>query len=317
MLDIARQVIKHESQAIAALVDKLDSSFERAIELMRNCQGRIIVTGMGKSGLIGRKIAATLNSTGTPAFFLHPAESVHGDFGLVRRGDVALALSKSGDTAELAQVLIMFKRLGVPIISMTGNLSSPLARKSDAVLDVSTNGEAGPNDLIPTSSAAAAMVMGDALAIVLLNLRGFDNDDLAFLHPGGEIGKRLLKVADIMHTGSDIPVVADRTPISQTILEITLKRLGFTTIVDSDGKLVGVYTDGDLRRTIEQAKDMRNTPICDVMTRNPKTISKNSIAEKAVHVMETHKITSLVIVDGENKPEGVIHLHDLLAAKVV
>jgi len=317
MLDTARQVIRHEAQAVASLADKIDASFLKAIDIIRECKGRVIITGMGKSGLIGRKIAATFNSTGTPSFFLHPAEGMHGDIGLVTRSDVVLALSKSGDTTELMPILKVFERLGVPLISITGNPSSTLAEKSDVVLDVSVDGEAGSNNLIPTSSTTAAMVMGDALAIVLLNLQNFSNDDLALLHTGGEIGRLLLKVMDLMHTGDEIPMVTENIPVYRAVLEITSKMLGFTTVVDPEGKLVGVFTDGDLRRTIEQGKDIKNTLIKEVFTPKPKTVHKEAIAEKAVHIMEFHRITSLVIVDNQGRPEGVIHLHDLLKANII
>ncbi len=317
MRNIAKDVIRKEAEAIISLIDKINESFENAIELIRNCKGRLIITGMGKSGLIGKKIAATFNSVGTPSFFLHPAEGIHGDLGLVTKDDVVLALSKSGGTDELLSLLKVFKRLGTPIISITGDINSPLAQKSEVVLDVSVDKEAGLNELIPTSSATAAMVMGDALAMVLLKLHNFSDEDLAFLHPGGEIGRRLLKVRDLMHTGDEIPKVSANTPIYNAVLEITTKRLGFTVVTDSDGKLIGVYTDGDLRRTIKQGKDIKNTSIDKVMSPNPKTISKDAIADKAVHIMESYSITSLVIVDDYGKPEGVIHLHDLLKAKIV
>lgn len=317
LIEAARSVIKSEATAVASLVDKIGAPFGEAVDLIRGCRGRVIVTGIGKSGLIGKKIAATFNSTGTPSFFLHPAEGMHGDLGLVTRDDVVLALSKSGDTREIEQILIVFERLGVPIISITGNISSPLAEKSNVVLDASVECEAGPNNLIPTSSATAAMVMGDALAIVLLTLRGFSNEDLAVLHPGGEIGRKLLKVRELMHTGGEIPMVYGETPLNLAILEMTSKRLGFTTVVDSNGKLTGIYTDGDLRRTIESGRNVGSIKVEEVMTRGPKTISREAIAEKAIHFMEEYNITSLVITDNDGRPEGVIHLHDLLKAKIV
>lgn len=317
MINTAKEVIRRESEAIASLIDKIGESFEKAVELIHNCKERVIVTGMGKSGLIGKKIAATFNSTGTPSFFLHPVEGIHGDLGLVTRDDVVLALSKSGDTEELEPIIRVFERLGVPIISITGNPSSSLAEKSDIVLDVSVNGEAGSNDLIPTSSSTAAMVMGDALAVVLLEMRNFSNEDLALLHPGGEIGRKLIKVKDLMHTGEQIPVISEGTKLYTAIIEMTSKRFGFTLVVDASGKFIGIYTDGDLRRTIEQKKDISSITIEEVMTRKAKIISKEAIAEKAVHIMESHNITSLVTIDSKGKPEGVIHLHDLLKAKIV
>ncbi|MCP4632306.1 MAG: KpsF/GutQ family sugar-phosphate isomerase [candidate division Zixibacteria bacterium] len=317
LINTAREVIRRESEAIASLIDKIGESFEEAVNIILKCNGRVIVTGMGKSGLIGKKIAATFNSTGTPSFFLHPAEGLHGDIGLVTRDDVVLALSKSGGTEELAQLLRVFKRLGVPIISITGNINSSLAQKSDVILDASVDNEASSNNLIPTSSATAAMVMGDAIAVVLLESKNFSNDDFALLHPGGEIGRRLLKVEDLMQTGDNIPIVEESTPISDAIIEITSKRLGFTTVVDKNRRFVGIYTDGDLRRTIEKKLDVNSTQVGKVMTSNPKTIQRHEIAEKAIHIMESHNITSLVIIEEEFRLEGVIHLHDLLRAQVV
>ncbi|MBD3170456.1 MAG: KpsF/GutQ family sugar-phosphate isomerase [candidate division Zixibacteria bacterium] len=317
LIRIAHEVINRECEAIDSLAGKIGDSFVQAVEVILKCEGRVIVTGMGKSGLIGKKIAATFNSTGTPSFFLHPAEGLHGDIGLVISDDVVLALSKSGDTEEVAALLTIFERLGVPIISITGNPTSPLADKSDVVLDVSVQAEAGPSNLIPTSSSTAAMVMGHALAIALLEMRNFSEEDFALLHPGGDIGRRLLKVKELMHTGADIPVVGINTNLSEAIIEMTSKRLGFTAVADDDGRLAGVYTDGDLRRTIENNIDVGKTVINEVMTRNPKTIDGEAIAEKAVHIMESYNITSLMIIDKAGKIEGVIHLHDLLKAKIV
>jgi len=314
----ARQVIRKEAEAVLRLENRIGPEFERAVEVILNCTGRVIVTGMGKSGLIGRKIAATLTSTGTAAVFLHAAEGMHGDLGIVQRDDCILAISKSGETDEFFLLLPIFKRLGVPIIAITGNVQSPLAQKSDVVLDVSVREEACPNNLVPTSSTTASLVMGDALAVALLLRRGFSQDDFAFLHPGGNLGKKLiLKVADVMHTGSEIPIVTENTNLKETILQMTSKRLGVTTVVDGKGKLTGIITDGDLRRLVERTNKIFSLNARDAMTCGPKTISQDALAAEAVNTMEKYSITSLVITDGESKPMGIVHLHDLLKAGIV
>lgn len=318
VLEKAREVIRKEAQAIAGLEKKINKEFERAVETILKCKGRVIVTGMGKSGIVARKIAATLTSTGTSAIFLHPAEGIHGDLGLVRKDDVVLAITKSGETDEVFQLFPLFKRLGVPIITFTGNIESQLAEKSDVVIDVSVEEEACGNDLIPTSSTTAALVMGDALAIALLEERHFSPEDFALLHPGGNLGRRLLlKVGDVMHTGDQVPIVAEDTNIKEAILEMTSKRFGATSVVNKKGELIGVFTDGDLRRLIEKTANFFDLKAKDAMTTNPKVISENALAARALNLMEFFNITCLIIVNGERKPIGIVHLHDLLKAGVV
>ena len=315
---LAERVLRLEAEAILGLIPKLDASFERAVELLRRCAGRVIVTGMGKSGLVGRKIAATLASTGTPAYFLHPAEGVHGDIGMVARGDVVLALSNSGETDEVLAVLPPLKRLGVPIVLLTGNPTSTLARQCEVVLDVSVPEEACPMNLAPTSSTTAALAVGDALAMVLLELRGLRPEDYAALHPRGTLGWRaLVRVADLMLTGEAVPLVGQTTPLRDVIVEMTRKRKGVTTVVDAAGRLVGVITDGDLRRLHLSGPPIDALSAGEVATREPKTIRGDDLAAKALEVMETWQITSLVIVDGESRPIGLIHMHDILRAKIV
>jgi arabinose-5-phosphate isomerase len=318
MKEKAKEVIRKEAKAIAHLEKKIDEQFSRAVELCLKCKGRVIVTGIGKSGLIGRKIAATLSSTGTPAFFLHPTEGTHGDVGMVRKNDVVITVSKSGETDEVYQLVPLFKRVGVPIITLTGNIKSPLAEKSDVVIDVSVDEEACPYDLVPTSSTTAALVMGDALAIALLEERNFSSEDFALLHPGGQLGRKLiLKVSDIMHSGDQIPKVAEDTGIKEVILEMTSKRLGTTTVVNQKGELVGIFTDGDLRRVVERTDNIFSLKAKQVMSKNPKTISADELAVKALNLMESYSITSLVITNGKKEPVGIVHLHDILKAGVV
>ena len=311
-------MLRIEAEAILGLIPKLDERFERAVELLRGCAGRVIVTGMGKSGLIGRKIAATLASTGTPAHFLHPAEGVHGDLGMVARGDVVLALSNSGETDEALAILPPLKRLGVPILLLTGNPTSSLARQCEVVLDVSVPEEACPMNLTPTSSTTAALAVGDALAMVLLELRGFRPEDYAALHPRGSLGWRaLFRVADLMLTGDALPIVPESTPLRDVIVEMTRKRKGMTTVTDGAGRLVGVVTDGDLRRLHLTGKSIDDLSAGQVASREPKTIRSEDLAAKALEVMETWQITSLVIVDEARRPVGLIHMHDILRAKIV
>jgi arabinose-5-phosphate isomerase len=311
-------VLRLEAEAVLALVGKLDESFDRAVTLLRGCTGRVIVTGIGKSGLIGRKIAATLASTGTPAFFLHPAEGVHGDLGMVARGDVVLTLSNSGETGEVLAILPPLKRLGVAIILMTGNPQSTLARQCEVVLDVSVTEEACPMNLAPTSSTTAALAMGDALAMALLDQRALRPEDFAALHPGGALGWRaMFRVADLMHSGEAVPIVHENVLLKDALLDMTKKRFGMTTVVDDAGRLLGIITDGDLRRLHLQSTSFEGLRAGAVATRNPKVIAADDLAAKALEVMEAFEITSLVIVDDAQRPAGVIHLHDILRAKIV
>jgi len=315
---LAERVLRIEADAILGLIPRLDERFERAVELLRGCGGRVIVTGMGKSGLIGRKIAATLASTGTPAHFLHPAEGVHGDLGMVARGDLVLALSNSGETDEVLAILPPLKRLGVPIVLLTGNPASSLARQCEVVLDVSVPEEACPMNLAPTSSTTATLAVGDALALALLELRGFRPEDYAALHPRGSLGWRaLFRVADLMLTGDAVPVVSEETPLREAIVEITRKRKGTTTVIDGAGRLAGVITDGDLRRLHLTGQSVDDLAAGQVGSREPKTIRAEDLASTALEVMETWQITSLVIVDEARRPVGLIHLHDILRAKIV
>lgn len=314
---IAERVLRLEAEAILALIPRLDERFDHAVELLQRCAGRVIVTGMGKSGLVGRKIAATLASTGTPAYFLHPAEGVHGDLGMMARGDVVLILSNSGETDEVLAILPTFKRLGVAILLLTGNPKSTLARQCEVVLDVSVAEEACPMNLVPTSSTTAALAVGDALAMALLELRGLRPEDFAALHPHGTLGWRaLVRVGDLMHTGEAVPRVEETAKLKDVILEMTRKRLGMTTVVDRRGCLTGVITDGDLRRLHLLDEPIGELTAGQCATGNPKRISAEDLAAKALQVMETHAITSLVIVDAAERPVGVIHLHDILKAKI-
>jgi arabinose-5-phosphate isomerase len=326
---IAERVLRLEADAILGLVGRLDAAFTRAVDMLRDCTGRVIVTGMGKSGLIGRKIAATLASTGTPAYFLHPAEGVHGDLGMVARGDVVLALSNSGETDEVLAILPPLKRLGVPIVLLTGSPASTLAHQCEVVLDVSVPEEACPMNLVPTSSTTAALAMGDALAMALLELRGLRPEDYAALHPRGTLGWRaLFRVADLMHGGDTLPAVREEASVKDAVEEMTRKRArpaaagatlhacGMTTVVDADGLLLGVITDGDLRRLQLSGGPGPDARAGEVASRAPKTIAAGDLAAKALEIMEAWAITSLVVVDGP-RPVGVIHMHDILRAKIV
>lgn len=321
-IEQAKRVLRIEADAVAALIDRIDETFEQAVDMVLESKGRVVVTGMGKSGQIGKKIAATLASTGTPALFLHPAEGVHGDLGMVMRGDVVIALSNSGETEELCRMLPSLKRLEIKVIALTGNKESTLARNSDVVLDVSVKEEACPLGLAPTASTTAALAMGDALAVALLDKRGFRPEDFACFHPGGALGKRLLlRVRDLMHSGNDIPTVREETLIKDAIFEISSKKMGVTAVLDATGRLVGVISDGDLRRWMEKTEKTGENLLLkkasDIMTRNPKVANKDSLAAEAVAIMEKNSITCLIVADAEEKPEGVIHLHDLLKAGVV
>ncbi|MHB0774372.1 KpsF/GutQ family sugar-phosphate isomerase [Halomonas sp. WWR20] len=314
----ARRTLTLEQQAIAALIAKLSEDFDRACHLALACQGRVVVTGMGKSGHVARKIAATLASTGTPAFFVHPGEASHGDLGMITPKDVVLALSNSGETGEVTALLPLLKRMGAPLISMTGRPGSTLARHADAHLDAGVEREACPLDLAPTSSTTAALALGDALAVALLEARGFTAEDFALSHPGGSLGRRLLlKVEDLMHTGERLPSVALGSPLRDALLEITRKGLGFTCVVDDQGHLAGVYTDGDLRRTLDQHADLRTLRVDEVMTRGGRTIRPELLAAEAVRIMEDHRITALAVVDDQERPVGALHMHDLLTHGVI
>ncbi len=316
-IDSAVRTICLERDAVSALLKSIDESIENACQLMLHCKGRVVVTGMGKSGHIGNKIAATLASTGTPAMFVHPGEASHGDLGMITHQDVVLAMSNSGTTAEVVTLLPLLKRLDVPLISMTGNPDSILSKAADVNLDVSVEQEACPLDLAPTSSTTVSLVMGDALAIALLEARGFTAEDFAFSHPGGALGRRLLlMVKDIMHTDSEIPKVTPDTKLSDALLEMSIKGMGMTTIVDDHNVLQGVFTDGDLRRAIDHNVDIHRTPIGEVMTHNCKTAAPDMLAAEALRIMDECKISAMAVIDNDKHPVGAIHLHDLLKAGV-
>jgi arabinose-5-phosphate isomerase len=308
-----KRVLDIEARAIAALVDRLDERFAKAVDLLHGCAGKVVVSGMGKSGLIGQKIAATLASTGTPAFFVHPADGIHGDLGMLAKQDALLAISNSGETEEVLKLLPFMKRLGIPVIALTGRTQSTLAKNSDVVLDVSVSEEACPLGLAPTSSTTAALAMGDAVAIALLQKRGFKEEDFAQFHPGGALGRRLLfKVRDLMHQGDALPRVPATAPVREAIREMTSKKLGMTTVVNAKGQLAGVITDGDLRRFIEKGNSLAKARAKDLSTKSPRTIQADALAAKALQTMEQFSITSLVVVDDRNRLAGVVHLHDLL-----
>jgi len=316
-LATAREVLEVESRAVRDLIARLDARFTSAIDALYGCKGRVVVTGLGKSGIISKKIAATLASTGTPALFMHPAEAVHGDLGMVVPGDVVLALSNSGETSELLQLLERIKRLGVTLISMTGNAASTLASRSDIHLDIGVSQEACPMDLVPTASTTASLAMGDALAIALAERRGFREEDFASLHPAGRLGRMVLTVGQVMHRGDALPRVAGETLIKDAIYEMSAKRLGMTTVCDAEGRLLGIVTDGDLRRLMERVPDPLGQRVADVMTRTPTTIAANELAASALRLMEQKHITSLVVVDASSRAEGVVHLHDLWRTQLV
>ncbi len=315
----ARDVLEIEARGILSLIERLDENFARAVDLLYHCKGKVVVTGLGKSGLICRKIAATLSSTGTPSFFLHAGDGVHGDMGMIMKGDVVIAVSNSGETEEVLQLFRTMKRLGVKLIVMTGNPASTLSRAADVVLNAGVKEEACPLGLSPTASTTAALALGDALAVVLLEKRGFREEDFALRHPGGILGRKLiLQVEELMHRGAELPVVNEETPMQEAILEITSKRLGVTGVVNGQGSLIGVITDGDLRRGLESKGDIFRFKAKDLMSRNPKTIAADALAARAVALMEEHSITSLFVLDdGGKKPIGVVHLHDLLKAGIV
>ncbi|MBI2782860.1 MAG: KpsF/GutQ family sugar-phosphate isomerase [Porticoccaceae bacterium] len=313
----ALRTIELEAAAVQQLAARINADFVAACQLVLACRGRAIVTGMGKSGHIANKIAATLASTGTPSFFVHPGEASHGDLGMITRDDLVIALSNSGETTEITTLIPLLKRLGVPLIALTGAPDSLLARTADVHLDVSVAQEACPLGLAPTTSTTAALVMGDALAVALLEKRGFSAEDFAFSHPGGKLGRRLLlKVGDVMHGGPEFPRVTEATPLRDALLEMTQKGFGLTAVVTTQGELLGVFTDGDLRRAIDHRIDINVVRVGEVMTRNCKTVSSEMLAAEALTVMEDNKITALVVADGD-RPAGVVHMHDLLRAGVV
>ena len=315
--DVAKEVLDIEANSILRLKDKIGEEFDRAIDILYNCKGRVIITGMGKSGLIGRKIAATLTSTGTPSYFLHPAESTHGDSGIITRNDVVIAISNSGETQELLNLLPLIKRFGVAMIGMTGNINSTLANSSDVTLDISVEREACPLNKAPTASTTATLAMGDALAMCLLEKRGFSEEDFLVFHPSGALGKGFLyRVADLMMTGDKLPIAHENDSFVSVIDVITSHKLGMAMIVNSAGELSGVLTDGDIRRTIMKYNNIQSLVIKDVMTVNPKRISKTDYGASALNLMEKYSITALAVVDEYNKPIGVIHVHDILKAGV-
>jgi len=316
-IETGKRVLAIEARAIEELIGRIDKRFAEAVDILHDSKGRVVVTGMGKSGLIGKKISATFASTGTPSFFLHPAEGIHGDIGMVMREDAVLMISNSGETGEIIALLPPFKRMNLRLICLTGRPLSTLAKNSDVVLDVSVKEEACPMNLVPTASTTVTLAMGDALAVALLEKRGFKEEDFALFHPGGTIGKRLLlTVGEMMHTGSDIPMVDEESTMKDVICVITSKKLGVTTVVDKDKRLAGIITDGDLRRLLERETGMGMNILTlrakEVMTRNPKVLHKGALAVSAVQIMETYSITSLVILDNDRTVSGIVHLHDLL-----
>jgi arabinose-5-phosphate isomerase len=316
-LTLARRVLQIEADAILALVARLDDRFEAAVRLILDCPGRVIVTGMGKSGIICRKIAATLSSTGTPAFFLHPADATHGDLGVIQRADVVLALSYSGESEELLRLLETIKRLGARLVVFTGDGSSTLARAADVALDCSVSEEACPLNLVPTASTTAALALGDAMAMTLLVAKGFRQEDFANLHPGGNLGRRLMRVEQLMRTGAQAPVVCGDTLMADVIYEMTSKGLGMTCVTDKAGRLAGIITDGDLRRHISGSKSILERNAAAVMTPDPITIDRKALAVEALRIMEQRKITSVVVVDASGRVEGVVHLHHLWPTQMI
>lgn len=310
-----KRTITIERDAVTELVERIDGAFANACELLLACKGRVIVTGMGKSGHVGRKIAATLASTGTPAFFVHPGEASHGDLGMITAEDVVIAISSSGGSPEIVSLLPLLKRKKLKLIAMVGRNNSTLAQVADVVLDISIAAEACPLDLAPTSSTTVTLVMGDALAIALLEARGFTAEDFAHSHPGGILGRKLLlRVEDVMHAGSEVPRVSPDTPLVAALAEMTEKGFGMTTVVDESGQLLGIFTDGDLRRCIDRREDINRAVMKDVMTPSPRTIRRDSLAAEALNRMETFKITALIVEDENGSPTGVLHMHDLLRA---
>jgi arabinose-5-phosphate isomerase len=316
-LDLARKVLRIEAEAILGLVDRIDGAFEAAVQLLYECRGRVIVTGMGKSGSICRKIAATFSSTGTSAWFLHPAEAIHGDLGAIREDDVVLALSYSGETEELVRLLESIRRIGAKLIALTGHAQSTLAKAADVTLDCGIAEEACPMNLVPTASTTAALAMGDALAMTLLVRKGFREEQFASLHPGGKLGRRLMRVENVMHGADSAPLVMAGTRMADVIHEMSSKRLGMTCVLGDDRRLIGVFTDGDLRRLMSRTPDVLQLTAQDGMTPNPITIGRQFLAVEALKIMETHKITSVVVVDARGYVEGVVHLHDLWRTQMI
>jgi arabinose-5-phosphate isomerase len=316
-LTLAKRVLQTEAAAILSLVDRLDERFERAVQLLLDCQGRVIVTGMGKSGIICRKIAATFSSTGTPAFFLHPAEAIHGDLGVLQSADVIVALSYSGETEELLRLLETIKRLGAQLIAITGECRSTLAQAADVALDCRVSEEACPLNLVPTASTSAALALGDALAMTLLVAKGFRQEDFANLHPGGKLGKRLMRAEQLMHGGPDAPIVGRNTRMHDVMHEMSHKKLGMSCVVDDEQRLIGIVTDGDLRRWMLKTPGFLQLTAADVMTQNPITVRRDTLAAEALHVLEQRKITSVVVVDAAQRVQGVVHLHDLWRTEMI
>jgi len=316
--ETARRVLEIEAEAIRALIPRLDESFDRALDVLLECRGRVVATGMGKSGIIAQKISATLASTGTPSLFLHPGEATHGDLGRIVKGDVLLAVSNSGDTEELVALVAWVKRLGSRLVALTGDPRSPLAQAADVHLDVSIRGEACPLGLAPTASTTAALAMGDALSMALLERRGFTVEDFAVLHPGGRIGKKLLRVEDLMHTGDEIPRVLPTTVMKEVLFEMTRKRLGLTTVTDPDGILLGMISDGDLRRQMERhGYALLDRVAAECMTREPVLVGRRALATSALDLLESRKITALLVTDERGRIEGVLHLHDLWKTEMI
>ena len=311
--EAGKKVLEIEAQAVSALIDRIDGQFEKAVDFLYDCNGRVVVSGVGKSGVIGKKIAATLCSTGTPAVFLHASDGVHGDLGMVQKKDVVIWISKSGNSEEFESSFPVFKRIGVPIIAMTGNTKSNLVKNSDVTLDVSVAEEACPNDLAPTASTTATLAMGDALAIAVLKKRNFTKEDFAYLHPGGSLGKQLLlKVEDVMYTGENVPVVTKSAKFLETVLEMNRKRFGGTCVINDNGTLAGIITDGDLKRILTKDANLNGLTAEQVMSKSPKTVSSGTLAAKAMRIMKSYNIMQIIVVDEANKPIGMIHLHDLL-----
>ena len=319
VIEKAKQVLKIESEAIQALINRIDDTFVKTVDLLDKCKGRVVITGIGKSGIIGKKISATLASIGVPSIFLHAADGTHGDLGMITSNDMVIAISNSGESEEILNLLPAIKRFNVTLVSMTGNVNSTLAKKSNIVLNISVKEEACPLGLVPTASTTATMALGDALAMALLDKRGFKEQDFAVLHPGGSLGKKLLiQVDDLMHIGSNIPIINKDAPLKDVIMEISSKKLGMAIVVNQDDKVLGIITDGDLRRLMEKKeKDIFKTTAEEMMSTNPKTIEKNALAARALQIMEKHSITSLIITNGSKGPTGIIHLHDILKAGVV
>jgi len=316
--DTARKVLEIEAEAIRELIPRLDASFDRAVDLLLACSGRVVVTGMGKSGIIAQKISATLSSIGTPSLFLHPSEATHGDLGRIVKGDVVLAVSNSGDTGELLGLLPWLKRLAVPLLALTGKPRSPLAQAADVHVDVSVRLEACPLGLAPTASTTAALAMGDALSMALLERRGFTVEDFAVLHPGGQIGKKLVRIEDVMHSGDQLPVVRPDTQMKDVLFEMTRKRLGLTTVVEADGTLLGMLSDGDLRRQLERhGYAILDKSAAECMTRDPVRVERHELATRALDLMESRRITALLVTDEKGRIEGVLHLHDLWKTEMI